>query len=265
MGLYEKIIMEFEKPFWPEDMPFIGCCPVISPRARVPVATPAAKTATKATPSCTPTVISSHPASALPPAPAVNLDPKSAVPRCPNGKNRPARAPVATTQVVAHDTPTEGRGAFDGSISAAACHCGRCGAIGHDSSNGVIDIKPSLRATPLVAAVDAARDECLDTGSGTAPASDPIAPVFLENYWWSKGVPVLAAALCGQRAQKVSEASALETESGAGTQARNGESGEHGRNSYARDLYRRLILPALSEAFGQEAEIPEPISVMVTG
>lgn len=102
-------------------------------------------------------------------------------------------------------------------------------------------------------------DDCPDASATTSS----ISPVFLENYLWSKGVPVLAAAVSGQRAREVSTECCLH----AGTVRKDypvvDATGEETR---ALELYRRLILPAIQDSFGAGAgTIPEPVSIVVTG
>lgn len=129
MGIYEKIIVEFEEPFWPADVPFIGCCP-------------------------------------QPP---------------------PARQP----QPVPHAT--------------------------------------------------------------AVAASSATAPVLLENYLFSKGVPVLTAAFAGELGRTVvpSNGDRLEESNGS-------------KDAQARDTYVRLMKPALEDAFGNGEELPDPVSVETT-
>ncbi|CAM9185322.1 unnamed protein product [Discosporangium mesarthrocarpum] len=94
--------------------------------------------------------------------------------------------------------------------------------------------------------------------------------LLLENYYWSKGVPVLAAAVSGAQARWVAAeinsaqkegdtliAKGLEEE-----KSRGGLMAGGGRGAW--EVYQRMILPALEEAFGQVEKIPDPVSVVAT-
>lgn len=98
----------------------------------------------------------------------------------------------------------------------------------------------------------------------------PINPILVENYLWSKGVPVLTAAVSGERGRQVAKAVEAAAAAGAAEdqaedQAGGGADEEHGgnrRGACARELYDELMMPALRDAFGS---IPDPVSVTVTG
>ncbi|CAM9670660.1 unnamed protein product, partial [Ectocarpus sp. 6 AP-2014] len=109
-------------------------------------------------------------------------------------------------------------------------------------------------ATPAPAA-----ESAVVAGAPPLPAS----PVFLENHLWSKGVPVLTAAVTGERARMVSAAArTMVGGEGAGS---SGAAEDGWRASHAREMYRRLIKPALVEGLGGKGEdLPEPVSVFVT-
>lgn len=111
--------------------------------------------------------------------------------------------------------------------------------------------------------------------SDTSTAPSPVAPVFLENYLWSKGVPVLAAAVSGQRARQISR-DCLEAPTSSATGTRFNKSADlvdasgadaTGSQTHALELYRKLVLPALKDSFfGRDGEdVPEPVSVVITG
>lgn len=104
----------------------------------------------------------------------------------------------------------------------------------------------------------------------------PVAPVFLENYLWSKGVPVLAAAVSGQRAQRVCRGcleapTSPATGIGSNTSADLVDAPEAdatGVETRTFELYRQLVLPALKDSFFDcchEGDIPKPVSVVITG
>lgn len=129
MGNYEKIIIEFEEPFWPADAPFIGCCPQQPPNRH---------------------------------------------------------------------------------------------------------LQPVPDATALA-------------------ASSVTAPVLLENYLYSKGVPVLTVAFAGELGRTVVSSKGDRLEENSGT-----------KDAQARDMYIRLVKPALEDAFGNGEELPDPVSVETT-
>lgn len=129
MGNYEKIIMEFEEPFWPADVSFIGCCP----------------------------------------------------------------------------QPPSSR-----------------------------HLQPVPHATALA-------------------ASSVAAPVLLENYLYSKGVPVLTAAFTGELGRMVASSKKDKLEENNGI-----------KDAQARDMYIRLVKPALEDGFGNGQELPDPVSVETT-
>lgn len=99
-----------------------------------------------------------------------------------------------------------------------------------------------------------------------ADSSPPAVPIFLENYLWSKGAPVLTAAVVGERAGLVAAAAAeaAAVASAGATGEGDGAGSEGWRASHAREMYHRLVKPALVDAFGNGEELPEPVSVSVT-
>ncbi|CAN0181113.1 unnamed protein product, partial [Hapterophycus canaliculatus] len=125
--------------------------------------------------------------------------------------------------------------------------------------------------TASAAAAAAAGDDYRQPAAAAAvsaescpPSSLPAIPLLLENYLWSKGVPVLTAAVIGARARQMSADAAV----GEGEEEEEAEEGEEEdwRASHAREMYRRLIKPALVEGLCGEgrAQLPEPVSVAVT-
>lgn len=94
------------------------------------------------------------------------------------------------------------------------------------------------------------------------PVSYPTAPIFLENYLWTKGVPVLTAAVTGERAQFIS-AAGVAAAAGSGFEECNGDD-QGWRAVHGREMYRILVKPALEDAFRKGKELPEPVSIDVT-
>lgn len=215
MGTYEKIIMEFEEPFWPADVPFIGCCcpqpPPFTQRVPTPAATAGAVEARVA-------------AAKLAPKPTVSAS-STAV----------ARAMVVDSTLV---LPNGGLDTTAAAASAAA---------------SALDSTAAKRHHHLPAVVEHLTHP---------PQPIPAIPVILENYLWSKGVPVLSAAVTGDRARMVAAASAAAAEAAGGEGMGDEDSW---RASHAREMYIRLIKPALAKGLGRDGEeLPEPVSVFVT-
>ncbi|CAM9317736.1 unnamed protein product [Choristocarpus tenellus] len=87
--------------------------------------------------------------------------------------------------------------------------------------------------------------------------------LLLENYHWSKGVPVIVAVFCGTRARQLS--ALIAAASGATTALGTGEEAVAQMDSEsALEAYQRMILPILEEALGGGETIPEPVSVIAT-
>ncbi len=219
MGSYEKIIMEFEEPFWPADVPFIGCCcPQPSPVTQ-PISIPAST------------------AGALGEIVASRLIPKLAVSASSAAVARPMLP--ASTFVA----PNSGLGA---TAEAAAAAAAAAGSSALDTAAAKCHHQPAAVVEHLT----------------HPPKSIPAIPVLLENYLWSNGVPVLSAAVTGDRARMVAATSAAAAVA-AGEKVLGDE--DTWRASHAREMYNRLIKPALVKGLGRDGEeLPEPVSVLVT-
>ncbi|CAB1116449.1 PAO [Ectocarpus sp. CCAP 1310/34] len=230
MGNYEKIMMEFAEPFWPADTPFIGCC---CGYPRPPPSPPSLHTAPPAAPVPTAPVSATADGGSYSPAP-------------------PAPRPRTTVSGSARMT-ADGGGVAPPSSSGATNPASLVAA-----ENGHT---PALAAAAAGAAATAAAESAESAVVGAPPLS--VSPVFLENHLWSKGVPVLTAAVTGERARMVSAAArTMARGEGAGN---SGAAEEGWRASHAREMYRRLIKPALVEGLGGTGEdLPEPVSVFVT-
>ncbi|CAN0443847.1 unnamed protein product, partial [Ectocarpus sp. 12 AP-2014] len=233
MGNYEKIIMEFAEPFWPADTPFIGCC---CRCPRLPPSLPSFKTAPPAAPVPTASVPATADGGSYSPAPSAP---------------RPRMTASASARMTA-----DGGGAAPPSSSGAANPASLLTAEnGHTTA--LAAAAAGVAATAAAAAAAAAESAVVG-----APLLS-VSPVFLENQLWMKGVPVLTAAVTGERARMVSTAArTMARGDGAGN---SGAKEEGWRASHAREMYRRLIKPALVESLGGAGEdLPEPVSVFVT-
>lgn len=239
MGTYEKIMVEFKEAFWPKDQPFIGCCP---PSQAAVSGNPLSDTAVGDHPhapsaaTALPSPSSFSPSIPLPPLADAESDclPALLLP-CPVAGDEttpvalaPPRAVVAAEISAAIEQPplfpTAGWGA----------------AVRAEVSNG--------------ARVEASNGSPASAVTATALP----APVFLENYLWSKGVPVLTAAITGARARYAGAAAAAAADG-------DGEGkGKEWRDAHAREMYRQLIKPAVDDAFGNGKGTPEPVSVSIT-
>ena len=240
MGTYEKIIMEFEDPFWPADAPFIGCCcpqpsPLVAPPQPLAVAAEEVSAGGAATlasrPTMTPPTLLGASDGTL--GSAVVATAKA------SGSALPALA-----SSLHHPIPTVG--ALASPAEAAATR------------------EAAAAATPAANAATSADSSAL---SLSPPQPLPAIPIFLENYLWSKGVPVLTAAVTGERARIVSSASAAAAAAAAAAEGTKdgGDVDSSWRASHAREMYRRLIKPALVEGLAKDGgELPEPVSVFVT-
>ena len=217
MGTYEKIIMEFEEPFWPADVPFIGCCcpqPSLLSQ-RIPSSAAAAAAwragATAVQPAAKPIASASY--------------------------TLAASAMIAAPLLVA---PNDGVGATAAATTAPGSSASMFDSTAevHNHSAAVEDLAPGC---PF-----------------------PAIPILLENYLWSKGVPVLMAAVTGERARMVAAASVSAAAAVAGE--RGGMDDRNNlRASYARKMYYRLIKPALIKGLCRDGEeLPEPVSVFTT-
>eukprot|EP00903_Cladosiphon_okamuranus_P006763 g6596.t1 len=239
MGTYEKVIMEFEEPFWPADAPFIGCCcPQPSPRPAPPQSATVA--AAELVANGASSTLASGPATPSPTLVGVS-----------NGALGSAAVVTATATATASGSAVP--------TLAAASHHHVIPPVGGSAS----PVEAAAAATPFAAAASTAA-AC----AGSSPPPLPAIPIFLENYLWSKGVPVLTAAVTGERARMVSAASMAAAAAAAAAVAEGAEGGsdEGGwRACHAREMYRRLIKPALVEGLLREGEeLPEPVSVFVT-
>eukprot|EP00752_Nemacystus_decipiens_P004594 g4193.t1 len=244
MGTYEKIIMEFEEPFWPADAPFIGCCcaqpsPLLGPS---PPATAVA--AAEAAAEGGSTTLTDCPTMAAPPLVGVfNAALSSKAMATASGSALPTLAVGHH-----HHHPTS-------AVEASASPAGAAATL------------EAVAAIPTAAAAECADSCCPSFSPHPAPAL-PAIPILLENYLWSKGVPVLTAAVTGERARIVSSASAAAAAAAAagaeGTKAE-ADADSNWRAFHAREMYRRLIKPALTEGLVKDGEeLPEPVSVFVT-
>ena len=217
MGTYEKIIMEFQEPFWPADVPFIGCCCPQPSLLSPPIPSPAAAAAAGRTGS-----------TAAKPAAKQTVS---------------ASCTIAASSIVAAPllvAPNDGLGATAAAPTASGSSAPMFDSTAavHHHSAAVEDLAPGC---PL-----------------------PAIPVLLENYLWSKGVPVLMAAVTGERARMVAASSASAAAAVAGEEG-GMDDGNSLRASYAREMYYRLIKPALVKGLcGDGEELPEPVSVFVT-
>lgn len=105
----------------------------------------------------------------------------------------------------------------------------------------------------------------LENDCHSVTPSEKIAPIFLENYLWSKGVPVLTAAVSGERGRLMVAAAAAAAKAAKVSEAAGVDRNEEDwQGVYARELYRKLMLPALRDALGKNGDIPEPVSVVIT-
>lgn len=243
MGTYEKIMVEFKEAFWPKDKPFIACCP--SSQAAVS-GNPLSGTAVGGHPhapsasTTLPSPSSFFPSILLPPLADAESDrlPALLLP-CPVAGDETARESLAPPRAV-----------VAAEISAA------------------IEKPPLLPTAGLGAAVRAevsngARVEASNGSPASAVTATALpAPVLLENYLWSKGVPVLTAAITGARARYAQAAAAVAAAAAADGDREGG--GEEWRDAHAREMYRQLIKPAVDDAFGKGKGTPEPVSVSMT-
>ena len=244
MGYYEKVTVEFQEAFWPADAPFIGCCPAASPAGGNSSSSPLPPAAAAAAPN------GSRP---LPPpgAPVETPSTVSSGPPFPRVESSP---PPAVSIGHSHATATKAIPSVPGE---------RQGGV----PIVVTPVDPVAAAAevakPSASAVRASK-EAFDTLAEANPAVVSPAPIFLENYLWSKGVPVLTAAITGERAHAISAAAAVAAASAAG-RAGNNEGGDGWREAHAGEVYRRLVKPSLVDAFAKNGkEIPEPVSVVVS-
>lgn len=244
MGYYEKVTVEFQEAFWPTDAPFIGCCPAASPAGGDSSSSPLSSAAAAAAPN------GSRP---LPPSAAPVETPctVSSEPPFPGVESSP---PPAVSMDHPHATATKAIPSLPGK---------RQGGV----PTVVAPAKPVTTAVevakPSVSAVRASKD-AFDALAEDNPAVVSLAPIFLENYLWSKGVPVLTAAITGERAHAISAAAAVAAASAAG-RAGNSKGGDDWKEAHAGEVYRRLVKPSLIDAFAKNGkEIPEPVSVVVS-
>ncbi|CAM9956582.1 unnamed protein product, partial [Ectocarpus fasciculatus] len=236
MGNYEKIIMEFAEPFWPADTPFIGCC-CRCPRPPPP-SPPSPKTALPATqvPAAAPGLATADRGSSSSPA-------------------SPGTRPTGMTASKTARMAVDGGG---GGVAPASSPgpANQASLLAAENGHSPALVVAAAGRAAAAAATAAAATESAAAVTPPLPAS----PVFLENHLWSKGVPVLTAAVTGEPARMVSAAARTMAAAAAGSGAEEGW-----RASHAREMYRRLVKPALVEGLGREGEeLPEPVSVFVT-
>lgn len=250
MGTYEKITMQFKEVFWPNDAPFIGCCPVASPgddRSSPPLSA-ASPTGARPLPYLGNSAASSNTLSG-PSLPHVQSSSSSSSRTVPNGHpHTPTAMPTPTPSGEDRGTVPPAELVSTTPVTAVAA--------------AAVAVAAAV-TKPSSSAVQASR-EAFDALSVANPAIFGPAPIFLENYLWSKGVPVLTAALTGERGRAVSAVAAVAAAGAVADKTGNRKGDDAWREAHATEVYVRLVKPTLIDAFGKGKEIPEPLSVTVT-
>ena len=228
MGNYEKIIVEFEESFWPADIPFIGCCPQLS---------------------------------SPPPPPSLSLPATELSDSSPCKATRCAECPYPHTSMAKSAGAAEGIGDV-GDALALTGHLHRRHQVPGAASALLAEARSdTIRAVPQTVSEDA-KSPPREVGV-MLPFEQPV-PILVENYMGLKGVPVLAVAFCGEHGREVAAAAkaGYEKEEAENEDTRQGSNGR--KTSHAREIYRRLVKPALDDAFGRGVELPEPVSVIIS-
>ncbi|CAN0509926.1 unnamed protein product, partial [Laminaria digitata] len=236
MGNYEKITVEFKEAFWPTDAPFIGCCPAASHAGDDIPSSPLPATATAAT------ATAPNGSRPLPPA-AFSMETPCAAPSAPPVKSSPLPtasngSPHATTTTTTTTTTTK--------------VVPRPSGERHEAVPAVV--------TPAIPV------EAVAAAAAANPAIVSPTPIFLENYLWSKGVPVLTMAVTGERARAISAAAAVASAAAAAAgRVGKKKGGDAWREAHVREVYCRLVKPALADAFAKKGKkLPEPVSVVLS-